>query len=48
MVDAKRGTTIDVPGLDPSEGEYPVFADPRTAVGYSPRNGALTTYTPAG
>lgn len=48
MVDAKSGTTIDVPGLDPSEGDYLVFADPRTAVGYSPRNGALTTYTPAG
>ena len=48
MVDAKSGTTIDVPGLDPSEGDYLVFADPRTAVGYSPRNGALTIYTPAG
>ena len=48
MVNAKTGDRIDTPGLDPAEGDFLVFANPRTAVGYSPKDGALTTYRPAG
>ena len=48
MVDATTGKSIDIPGLEPEKGDFLVFANPSTAVGYSPRNGTLTTYTPAG
>ena len=48
IADAKTGKSIDFPGLDPTEGDFLVFANPSTAIGYSPGDGTLTTYRPAG
>ena len=47
LVNAKTGKSIDFPGLDPTRGDHLIFANPSTAVGYSPKDGTLTTYKPA-
>ena len=47
LVNAKTGKNIDFPGLDPTRGDHLIFANPSTAVGYSPKDGTLTTYRPA-
>ena len=48
LVNAKTGKSIDFPGLDPTRGDHLIFANPSMAVGYSPKDGTLTTYKPAG
>ncbi|PZU33290.1 MAG: hypothetical protein DI576_07295, partial [Actinomyces sp.] len=47
LVNAKTGKNIDFPGLDPTRGDHLIFANPSMAVGYSPKDGTLTTYRPA-
>lgn len=47
MVNAKTGKSIDFTGLEPTRGDHLIFANPSMAVGYSPKDGTLTTYEPA-